>query len=541
MMCEPDWFFTLAVTAPSSTDSVKTLRKAYRTVVGRNVPARDQDDHLLLWIQVCSTLWVQDSVVEELRQILPCLPDLTWQNAAPIVGLDPSRGDEQLSGYPLQTLYLPTSFVHELLCSIRHSASYRNGERYYSRLGSCAVRTILTELGGFVYDTEDGLYILSFEFELRMVHNAALLILESERWPDQTKVRAQAMAEARCLAASNSRLGYSFPIHIVITDLSETTIYTYDPSPKTFYKRAHFNVEDFRVDPDLGDPTEDQTLQLLGMAGVLARALFCLMVEGYHDFIQATIRRFRLPLALQPCAVATERLNVYDEQSFMRHLRTIVQSTGVNVEHAVHVKAICHSLLSFIGFETGSNVDDKPRSSYYNLPNFPDLEFGLRVEDTISTESDTPDMMVTLQWRQHNTDWQLGGSWSLCFETFFTADLALSSNFEEIEDSGFLSRTRYAEFRNSMQVELLQPLWDSIRETISGTETEALERSLALIEEAKTVLSNPHGTPEEEERGVEKLRDSVRLLPWGSQFFSDEDIRARVEEVQHVQLSYVAR
>ncbi len=94
----------------------------------------------------------------------------------------------------------------------------------------------------------------------------------------------------------------------------------------------------------------------------------------------------------------------------MRHLRTIVQSTGINVEHAVHVKAICHSLLSFIGFETGSDVDDKSRSAYYNLPNFPDLEFGLQVEDIPRTESDTPDMMVTLQWRQQNTDWQLGVS-----------------------------------------------------------------------------------------------------------------------------------
>ncbi|KAK0231914.1 hypothetical protein EDD85DRAFT_849228 [Armillaria nabsnona] len=304
-MCEPDWFFTLVITAPSSTDAVKTLRKAYRTVFGRNVTARDQDDHLLLWIQVCSTLWVQSSVVEELRQILPCLPDLTWQNAAPVLGLDPSRGDEQLPAYPLQTLYLPTSFVRELLRSIRRSVNYRNGERYYSRVGSCAIRTILTELGGFIYDTEeDGLYISTFEFELRMVHNAALLILESERWPDQTKVRAQAIAEATCLAASNSRLGYSFPIHIVITDLCETTLYTYNPSAKKFYKRAHFTVEDFRVEPDLSrDPTEAQTLQLLAMAGVLARALFCLMVEGYHDFIQATIHRFSFPLALQPVSI----------------------------------------------------------------------------------------------------------------------------------------------------------------------------------------------------------------------------------------------
>ncbi|PBK70529.1 hypothetical protein ARMSODRAFT_1084118 [Armillaria solidipes] len=504
----------------------------------------DQDDHLLLWTQVCSALEVHGCVIEELRQILPSLPDLTWQTVAPVLGLDPSWGDEQLSGYPLQTLYLPTSFVHELLRSIQRSASYRNGQRYLARLGSCAVRTILTELGGFVYDTEeDGLYLSSFEFELRMVHNAALLILESERWSDQTKVRAQAMTEATCLAASNSRLGYSFPIHVVVTDLHETTIYTYHPSAKKFYKRAYFTVEEFRVEPDLSrDPTEAQTLQLLGMAGVLARDLFRLMVEGYRDFIQATIRRFALPLALQPYAVATEQLNVYDEHNFMRHLSTTVQSTGVNVEHALHAKAICHSLLSFIGFETGSDVDDKSRSVFYHIPNFPDLEFELRVEAIPHTESDTPDMIVTLQWRQQKADWQPGGSWSFCFETFFCTELAsLPLKFDEIEDSGFLSRTQYTEFRNSMQVELLQPLWDSIRESIPSMETEALRRSLALIEEAKTLLSNPLGTPEEEEHGVEKLRDSVRLLPWESQFFSDEDIRARVEEVQRIQLSYVAR
>ncbi len=52
------------------------------------------------------------------------------------------------------------------------------------------------------------------------------------------------------------------------------TSHTFPASPKTFYKRAHFKVEDFRVDPDLGDPTEDQTLQLLGMAGVRTSSSF---------------------------------------------------------------------------------------------------------------------------------------------------------------------------------------------------------------------------------------------------------------------------
>ncbi len=134
-MSEPDWFFTVAIMASSSMqvddDAIETLRKAYRTVFGKNAP---QDNLLLLWTQVCSAIVVHPSVVEELRQILPCLPDLTWQNVAPVLGLDP---DEQLSGYPLQALYLPTSFVRELLLSIQRSASYRNGQRHYARLGSC--------------------------------------------------------------------------------------------------------------------------------------------------------------------------------------------------------------------------------------------------------------------------------------------------------------------------------------------------------------------------------------------------------------------
>ncbi|KAK0190047.1 hypothetical protein F5146DRAFT_1139570 [Armillaria mellea] len=122
-------------------------------------------------------------------------------------------------------------------------------------------------------------------------------------------------------------------------------------------------------------------------------------------------------------------------------------------------------------------------------------------------------MTVNLLWRWSNADWQLGGSWSLCFAAFFRTNVALSSNFDEMKDTGFLSRTRYAEFRDSVQSEFLRPLRDSIRENFPGTETEALERALALIEEAKTLMSDLYGTQERLESGMEKLRESVRGLP----------------------------
>ncbi|KAK0190040.1 hypothetical protein F5146DRAFT_649048 [Armillaria mellea] len=253
-------FFTLAATMPSSTgpgprssvqadDAIKTLRKAYRTVFGTNVPARDRDNHLLLWTQVCSArLEVHGNrVVEELRQILTSLPDLTWPNVARVVGLDPSLGCEQLSENPIQTLFLPDSFILKLLARAKRSGTYRRDNEEYSHLGSIAVKYILIQLGGFLYDNEtEGLDALDFELELRIVHNAVLLVVESGR-SASSEVHAQAIAEATCLAASNSRLGYSTPIHIIFTGRKETTFYTYDPSAKKFYKRQHFTMKDLQA------------------------------------------------------------------------------------------------------------------------------------------------------------------------------------------------------------------------------------------------------------------------------------------------------
>ncbi|PBK70557.1 hypothetical protein ARMSODRAFT_116653 [Armillaria solidipes] len=311
MMCEPDWFFTVAITAPSSKqiddDAITTVQKAYRMVFGRNVPARDQDNYLLLWTQTCLAFGVSHSTIEELRNVLPSLPNLTWPNVARVVGLDPSLGCEQLSEKPIQTLFLPTNFLQDFLGRAQRSAIYRRDKEQYFHVGSLAVKSILNRLGGFVYDTEtEGLDALDFELELRMVHNTALLVAESKR-SASSEVHAQVIAEATCLAASNNCLGYSIPIHVVVTNQEETTFYTYDPSAKKFYEREHFTMEDLQSESDLGeDPDDVRELQLQRMTVVLARDLFSLIVEGYYDFIQAAIHRCRLPLALQPYAVATK-------------------------------------------------------------------------------------------------------------------------------------------------------------------------------------------------------------------------------------------
>ncbi|SJL08870.1 uncharacterized protein ARMOST_12242 [Armillaria ostoyae] len=295
--------FNLAVIAPSSGSSdnaIKTVQRAYYTVFGRDVPAMDRDNHLVHWTQVCSSPGVPDSIVQELRQILPSLPDLTWKNAAPMVGLDPSRGEEQLSRKRMQILYFPDKFVDEIM-DIARWRNFWSERRQYVQLGSfvsvvapqhCplltsevkAVKMVLNKIG-FGYEKVQS--ESSFNLEVKIVHNAALLMFESELWHDQSQVLAQAITEVTCLAASNSRLGYSFPIHIVITDLYQTSFYTYYPSAKKIYLRRRFHVgEECDVG---GDPWEIRESLLLVMTPVLARDLFCLLMEGYHDYVQAKI------------------------------------------------------------------------------------------------------------------------------------------------------------------------------------------------------------------------------------------------------------
>ncbi|PBK81816.1 hypothetical protein ARMGADRAFT_770710 [Armillaria gallica] len=284
MMSEPDWFFTVAITASSSKqvddDAIETVRKAYRMVFGRSVPARDQDNHLLLWTQTCLAFGVSQSIVKELRDVLPALPNLTWPSVARVVGLDPSLGREQLPEKPVQTLLLPTNFLHDLLGCAQRSAIYRRDNEQYFHMGSLAVKDILIRLGGFIYDTEaEGLDALDFELELRMVHNTTLLVVESKR-SASSDVHAQAIAEATCLAASNSRLGYSIPITVIVTNREETTFYTYNPPEKKFYFRTHLKIEYFRSECDLEDVQE---LQLQRMTVIRASEPFSRLLTSFDD------------------------------------------------------------------------------------------------------------------------------------------------------------------------------------------------------------------------------------------------------------------
>ncbi|KAK0190051.1 hypothetical protein F5146DRAFT_649373 [Armillaria mellea] len=218
-----------------------------------------------------------------------------------MVGFDPSLGEEQLSQKRMQILHIPDKFIGEIMDFARWG-NFWSKRRQYLQLGSFvsaispqrsllftsemrAVKMALNKLG-FGYGRIESEF--SFKLEVKIVHNTALSIFESELRHDQTQVLAQALAEVTCLAAWNSRLGYSFPIHIVITDLNQTTFYTFDPLAEELYLRKHFRVERFEEECDVGgDPWEVR--QLLRMTPILAQNLFSLLMEEYHDYVQVKI------------------------------------------------------------------------------------------------------------------------------------------------------------------------------------------------------------------------------------------------------------
>ncbi len=66
-----------------------------------------------------------------------------------------------------------------------------------------AIKAVLNQIG-FAYDVV--LSESAFKFEVKIVHNAALLMFESGRWPDRTQVLAQAIAEVTCMLIYSIRI-----------------------------------------------------------------------------------------------------------------------------------------------------------------------------------------------------------------------------------------------------------------------------------------------------------------------------------------------
>ncbi len=70
--------FILAVLDPPPPDcAINAVRSAYYTVFGRNPPADEWDNQLLLWLRVCVELGADHDIVKTTRRFFHSLPDLS--------------------------------------------------------------------------------------------------------------------------------------------------------------------------------------------------------------------------------------------------------------------------------------------------------------------------------------------------------------------------------------------------------------------------------------------------------------------------------
>ncbi|KAK0462832.1 uncharacterized protein EV420DRAFT_1521198 [Desarmillaria tabescens] len=197
-----------------------------------------------------------------------------------------------------------------------------------------------------------------------------------------------------------------------------------------------------------------------------------------------------LPLALQENKVtASKTIGVFE---FMRRLQSEVElpepypgDTAENSNAILHrreqlVTAICHTLLSFVGFnvtpehKTSTNKlklsKDATKCSRYLPYSIEPLEFDFVVQIMRGKVPDSlaltvPNVCTSISWRHGSMD-QANQvvSWGFNSAYFLDEHVAFLSQFDKIEDTGFKSATRFMKFVQMMHENLLKPLWENIQE-----------------------------------------------------------------------------
>ncbi|KAK0201226.1 hypothetical protein DFS33DRAFT_1117236 [Desarmillaria ectypa] len=493
--------------APSQTEidaAIQTVRKAYFVVFRKQPPARDRDNYLLLWKAVYSGLGVHVDLIDDLKKALPSLSKVTWEDVAKVLNLDPSRGNEQFSKKSIQNIYLPHSFIKHLLDDARTSLltygdlKEHKNERQHVQLASFIIRAILKEFGGIIHDTAEERLPASdtssggpVEVELRIKSKIILLIAEFKKrigLDPQHQVLAQAVAESTCVDLWNRSLGYTFPIHAITIDLKETTVYTWDPKTETPSIRVNLECAEFVHTDD-----EEYIQSFLRMVPVLTRLLFSIVVEGYGEYIKAKLSQLTLPETLKKPIAMTKTIHILQGHEFTAILRANTELPGPIQEgsesgrtataemhrHEQHVTAICHALLSHVGFiiapkhltskklelSQGTTTPCARVLTYSIKP----LQFNIIVQivDIVQNpevlEGTVPNVIISMRWRHSSTTQENEiVAWTFPFAQYFDNHKKFPSQFRKVEDSGFHSAALYKKFVHLMQQTLLQPLWQKI-------------------------------------------------------------------------------
>ncbi|KAK0462830.1 uncharacterized protein EV420DRAFT_1140194 [Desarmillaria tabescens] len=227
----------------------------------------------------------------------------------------------------------------------------------------------------------------------------------------------------------------------------------------------------------------------------------CSAVGVDHDLVR-TIKRFfpalpdlsrfnvvghllDLPLALRTNVTAYKSI---DTLEFMNHLQSSAELPGPELstgdKSVLHrreqlVTAICHTLLSFVGFELASRhknpttnklalskeTAQPTRILSYSIDS--SWWFTLTVQITDFPDPDDPDVLVSIRWKHASVK---SRTHPVCcvinFVDFFNEPTVFPSSgqFDRIEDVGFESSSSYVDFVQIMQEILLGPLWENIRE-----------------------------------------------------------------------------
>ncbi|SJL08800.1 uncharacterized protein ARMOST_12170 [Armillaria ostoyae] len=264
-------------------------------------------------------------------------------------------------------------------------------------------------------------------------------------------------------------------------------------------RRAYRTV--FGINP----PAEEQDNQLLLWIRI------CSEVGADHHLVKTTRRLFPslpdlsqwnvagrlldLPLALQKHTTVSKTIDVLE---FMKRLQSEVELPEPHTEIPGHtaeqkvkvilhrreqiVTAICHTLLSSVGFNLASRhktstnklelSKDATKSSRCLSYSIEPLEFTyiVQVLDPIPDHFALvhPGVMVSIGWKRGSVDVQTPAgqyvTWGIIFGVHLDESTAFPAQIDRLVDTGFKSTAMFVKFVQLMQEHLLEPLWQNIRD-----------------------------------------------------------------------------
>ncbi|PBK82447.1 hypothetical protein ARMGADRAFT_732973 [Armillaria gallica] len=202
---------------------------------------------------------------------------------------------------------------------------------------------------------------------------------------------------------------------------------------------------------------------------------------GVDDDIVKTTRRFfpslpdlslsqwnvagcllNFPEALETHAAVSKTIYVFQ---FMQRLQNEAEFPEQNMLHRreQHITAICHTLLSMVGFNLGS--EHKTLTNKLKLTTKP-LSYSIEKFDfSVQITCGVPNVIISMGWKHPDVETQLEPvSWAFDAAYFLNEPTVFPPQFEKIEDTGFKSPALLVEFVQLMQEGLLVPLWQNIRD-----------------------------------------------------------------------------